>query len=86
MTQAPRKRAVKKPPETKIPPTTEDFKQQAHGMLEILLNEYPGTDSLVLIVDGLSGYEVASIPMSVSVKKGLFMSGYKILFGDEDDN
>lgn len=82
-----RKPAIRKltSPKPVIPPVTKEFREYAHAMLDTLFEDYPGTDSMVFIVDGMSGYEVASIPSSVSVKNGLFMTGHKLLFGDAND-
>lgn len=73
-----RKRAVK----VSIPPTTIEFRAQVHAAIDVMLDHFPGTDSVAIIVDGASGHNVGSIPMSLSVKEGLFLAGYRKLFGD----
>lgn len=74
-------RARKGPPK---PPTDPEFRRYAHVMLDTLLDDYPGTDAVAIIVDGLSGQEVASHPSSLSVKRGLFSTAYTRVFPDGD--
>lgn len=75
--------AVRKRARKPVEPTTPEFRSGAHVMLDKLLDDFPGTDAIAIIVDGRSGHEVASIPVSLAVKEGIFLCGYVKLFGEE---
>lgn len=67
-----------------VPPTAPEFRAKAHALLDTMLDDMPGTEAIAIIADGASGHDVASIPSSIAVMRGIFTEGYRKLFGDEE--
>lgn len=65
------------------PPVTPEFRAECHQVLEAILDHHPGTDSIAIIVDGLSGCNMVSHPKALSVKKGLLLEVYDSVIGAE---
>ena len=82
-----RKRAVLPAPirRRKIPHpvVTPEFRAECHKTLDAILDHHPGTDSIAIIVDGLSGCNMVSHPKALSVKKGLLLEVYDAVIGPE---